>query len=195
MKIEAAPRIMIVATLCALSLIAVVLVEGAARASGQEVLLAMQAVDPRSMLSGHYVQIDLDQTLPLADHCPESQAGGDWIALKPLGNGVYGVAGGAHSRDQTEQIGPVAVKGTFECNEPIPKGEVNPDGVEGSIHINVGIDRFYINQTEAERIANVLNQQNNGPARAFAIVSVGADGQARLKGVEIDGRRLELSLL
>jgi uncharacterized membrane-anchored protein len=193
MKIAAAPRIMIVAAVCALALIGVVVAEGAARAGGQEVLLPIQGVDPRALLSGHYVQIDLSETLAPSDHCPDQQEGWDWIALRPLGGGVYGVAGGAHSRDQTEQIGPLAVKGTFTCSAPTAPGKTDPTGENGAIQLKIGIDRFYIDQARAEHIAEVLRQAPAAKPVAYAIFSVGTDGQARLKGLKIDGRRLELN--
>ncbi|MFT3727243.1 MAG: GDYXXLXY domain-containing protein [Terricaulis sp.] len=195
MKLNTAPRIMIVAAACAIALVGVVLLEGAARGGGQEVLLPMQAVDPRDMLSGHYVQIALNQTLQPTEHCPDEQSGWDWVALRPIGGGAYAVAGGAHSRDQTEQIGPVSVKGSFSCMPPTPPGSDVPEGQSGNIRLEIGVDRFYINQAEAERIDQILRDSRGGEARAFAIVSVGSDGQARLKGVQIDGKRLELSWL
>jgi len=193
MKIGSAPRIMIVAALCALALIGVVISEGAARASGQEVLLPVQAVDPRSLLSGHYLEIDLNQTLGPSAHCPEEETGWDWIALKPIGGGVYGVAGGAQSRDQTEQIGPLAVKGTFECSSPTPASKTDAAGENGWLHLNIGVERFYIDQAQGEHIAQVLRQAPLNKPNVFAIVSVSADGQARLKGLQVEGRRLLLN--
>ena len=74
MKIQPAPRILAVAALCAASLIALVVSEGVARESGQEVLLPMEAVDPRSLLQGHYVQLRLTQRLEPNEPCPQSKA-------------------------------------------------------------------------------------------------------------------------
>ena len=154
----------------------------------------MQAVDPRSLLSGHYVQISLSQTLQPTDHCPDEQSGWDWIALKPIGGGVFGVAGGAHSREQTEQIGPVSVKGSFTCTPPSPPSK-NDEGSTGRIRLEIEVDRFYINQAEAERIDQIVRENRDGETRAFAIVSVGSDGQSRLKGLQVEGHRLELTWL
>jgi hypothetical protein len=196
MKIDAAPRILVVAAICAISLIGVVIAEGAARASGQEVLLPIQAIDPRTILGGHYVQFDITQTLSSSEHCPDQRPNWDWIALRPLGGGVYGVAGGADSRDQTEQIGPVSVKGEYVCSAPTPVNSENPGGVNGWIRLQIGIDRFYASQTDAERVAQVLSEQRaDEQSRAYAIVSVGRDGQARLKGLQIGGKRIELNWL
>lgn len=192
MKINAATRILIIASVCALSLIGLVVSEGVARQGGQDVLLPMEAVDPRSLLSGHYVQLGLTQRLEPGQTCP---TGGDqeWVALRQHGE-IYLAAGGAASREQAQLLG-LPVKGGFDCSEPTPAidgGEAFP----GWLALHIGVDRFHINQTDALRIERVLREQNvNEATRAYAIVSIGRDGRARLKGVRIDGERLELSWL
>lgn len=192
MKVNAAPRILIVAGLCAASLIGLVVSEAFARQGGQEVLLPMEAVDPRSLLSGHYVEIDLTQRLTPEQTCP-STAGDNWLALRQEGD-TYVAVGAADSREQAQLLG-LPVKGRIECSEPTP-ANAGQAGVPGWVRLNIGIERFYINQTEAERIERVLREQNISEAtRAFAIVSVGRDGRGRLKGLLIDGERLELNWL
>lgn len=192
MKLNAPARIVLVAATCAAALITLVLSEGATRSSGQEVLIAMEAVDPRAILSGHYVQINLTQRLTAPEQCP-AEATGDWVALRQTGD-RYIVAGSATSRDGAQLIG-LPVKGTFTCNAPTPAS----DGVEatpGWLNLDLHIDRFHTNQTDAERIERILREQRpNETTRAFAIVSIGRDGRARLKGLQIDGERLELSWL
>ncbi|MEZ6024351.1 MAG: GDYXXLXY domain-containing protein [Hyphomonadaceae bacterium] len=192
MKINAAPRILIVAGVCIAALVGLVISEGAARAGGQEVRLPMEAVDPRALLSGHYVVVDLRQRLAPGQQCPTGE--GDWIALRPEGD-HHTVAGAAPSRERAQQVGPLPVKGGFSCSEPVEDADgemVRP----AFVALDLDIHRFHINQTDAERIERVLREQRPDDAtRAFAIVSVGRDGRARLKGVEIDGERLELSWL
>ena len=63
MKIPVAPRILLAAGLCVAGLIGLVVREGLARAGGQDVRLAMEAVDPRSLLHGHYALPNLTQRL------------------------------------------------------------------------------------------------------------------------------------
>lgn len=192
MKVNAAPRILIVAGLCAASLIGLVVSEAFARQGGQEVLLPMEAVDPRSLLSGHYVQIDLTQRLTPDQTCP-SAAGDEWLALRQEGD-IYVAVGAADSREQAQLLG-LPVKGRIDCNEPTP-ARPGAEGVPGWVRLSIGIERFHINQTEALRIERVLREQNVGETtRAFAIVSVGRDGRGRLKGLLVDGERLELEWL
>jgi len=186
MRVQAPHRIMAVAALCAAALAALVVSESLARASGQEALVPMEAVDPRALLQGHYVQLNLTQRLEANEPCPQVEGGAEWIAFYRGGNDVLTFAGGARSRDGALQIAPVPVKGTFTCWESEP----------ATVQLDLGIDRFYIGQAEAERIERVLREQTPGEeTRAFALISISRDGRARLKGLVIDGERLELNWL
>jgi hypothetical protein len=193
MKIEAPPRILAVAALCAASLIGLVISEGYARESGEEIQLPMAAVDPRSLLQGHYVHLNFTDRLEPNEVCPAS-GDWDWVALRRQGD-IYVAAGGAISRDEAQRVGPLPVKGTFTCSPPTPASE----GVEpmpGWLTLDLGVDRFHINQADAMRIERVLREQRAGEeVRAFAILSVGRDGRARLRALMIDGERFELSWL
>jgi hypothetical protein len=184
---------MTVAAACVLALIGMVIAEGSARSAGLEAQLPMEAVDPRSLLSGHYVQINLTQRVEPGQPCPPGDPNSKWIALRRDG-AVYRVVGGAPSREEAQLLGPVQVRGSFFCNVPteIPDQPAQP----GWINLDLGIDRFHINQTDALRIEQVLREQApDGETRAFAIVSIGRDGRARLKGLMVDGERLELDWL
>ena len=192
MKLSSAPRILLVAAVCALSLIGLVVSEGAARQGGKEILLPMEAVDPRSLLSGHYVQLSLGRRIEPPEQCPP-EGDWEWVALREDGE-RYIAAGGAASREEAQLVG-LPVKGTFTCSAPTAAG----DGVEaapGWLALHLGVDRFHANQRDAVRIETVLRaQRSDQPTRAYAIVSIGRDGRARLKGLMIDGERLDLSWL
>jgi len=193
MRVQAAPRILAVAALCAAALVTLVVSEGVARASGEEALLPMEAVDPRALLQGHYVQLSLAQRLESGARCPQIEGDAEWIAFNRDEGRVLRFAGGARSRDGAQQIAPVLVKGTFTCSEPASGVDGNP-GTPGSVWLDIGLDRFYINQTDAVRIERILREQRPGEeTRAFAIVSIARDGRARLKGLVVDGERLELN--
>lgn len=193
MKILAPHRILAVAGLCAAALVALVISEGLARDGGQEITLPMEAVDPRALLSGHYVQLNFTNRLEQNEVCPTNSAG-EWVALRPQNN-IYVAAGSADSRDQAERLGPLSVKGTFTCSAPTPA----QDGVEpmpGWLTLDLGVNRFHINQSDAVRIERVLREQRPGEeTRAFAILSVGRDGRARLRALLIDNERFDLRWL
>ncbi|MCR6644207.1 MAG: GDYXXLXY domain-containing protein [Terricaulis sp.] len=194
-------RILIVAALCVAALIGLVVREGMARAGGQEVLLAMQPVDPRSLLGGHYVIVSLHEDIPPGAPCPATldqstpaQASSSlprtWLALAPNGR-HHSVAGMAQTRAGAEKLGPIVVRGAAACFAP----ELDPADPQrtGFITTFIGVDRFHIAQAEALRIEQLLRDQNteDGPP-VFAIVSIGADGRARLSGLEAEGERLML---
>lgn len=193
MKITAAHRILAIAGLCAASLIALVISEGYARESGQEITLPMAAVDPRSLLSGHYVQLNFTDRLEPGVTCPEA-GDWEWVALRPEGD-IHVAAGGAASRELAQRVGSLPVKGTFACSPPTPASE-GVEAMPGWLTLDLGVDRFHINQTDALRIEQVLREQSpDEETRAFAILSVGRDGRARLKALLIDGERFDLSWL
>lgn len=199
MKLGPAPRILAVAGLCAAALIGLVISEGFARQGGQEIMLPMEAVDPRALLGGHYVALNFMQRLEANELCPPNIETAqnndlDWVALRPQ-NDIYIVAAAALSRDEAEQLGPLPVKGRFTCLAPTP-AQADVNAAPGWLTLNVGVDRFYINQTDALRIERVLRDQRpDEQTRAFAILSVGHDGRARLKALLIDGERFDLSWL
>lgn len=197
-------RILIVAALCIAGLIGLVVNESRARDSGTEILLAMEAVDPRTLLSGHYVIISLRESLGAEEPCPPSAREAPWesplsappyerlwLALAPHAD-VHRVVGSALTREQALQVAPLAVRGRFTCTTAAAASDGFP-GAPGWVMLDLGIDRFYANQAEAERIDRVLRAQPPGSeARVYAIVSIGDDGRARLRGLMVDGERLEL---
>lgn len=193
MKVAAPTRILAVAALCAASLVALVISEGFARDAGQEVTLPMAAVDPRAILSGHYVQLNFTDRLEQNESCPVATEG-EWIALRREGD-IYVAAGAAPSQDEAQRIGSLPVKGTFTCSPPTP-AQVDVEAMPGWLTLDLGVDRFHINQADAMRIERVLREQTAGEgARAFAVLSVGRDGRARLRALIIDGGRFDLNWL
>lgn len=185
-------RILAVAAICIAALIGLVLREGAARAAGTEIMLAMEAYDPRALLQGHYVMIDLRDRLPPGQPCPPVPDTADqiWVAFAPDGD-THRVAGAAAARADAEHFAPLVARGFVTCTQPTAiEGEPQQPAI---VWLNLGFDRFYIDQADATRIERVLRGQSpDAPGRVFAIVSIGQDGRGRLKGLVVDGERLEL---
>ena len=91
------------------------------------------------------------------------------------------VTGAAKSREAAARLGTVAVRGAARCEA-------------GAVRLDIGLSRFHADQDEAQALERALRARRPGdPATAFALVSAGRDGRARLKGLLIDGRRVELS--
>jgi|CXWL01.1.fsa_nt_gi hypothetical protein len=189
-------RILIVAGLCIAGLVGLVVNESIARDRGVETLLPMEAVDPRSLLSGHYVIVQLRETIEPGAPCFTNDENAQWVALTPNGetvNGaaIYSLAAAAPTRAEVPTTpSAVLARGSFYCAEPTAPA----DGFAGSpgwIDLSLGIDRFHINQAEAERIDRVLRTRGE-QTKVHAIVSIGEDGRARLQGLMVDGERLDL---
>jgi hypothetical protein len=173
--------------LLTLVLTGLVVREGQARAAGREVRLAMEGVDPRALLTGHYAALSLAEPLPAGAPCPpgtdrspptgpfESRPVG-WVALAPAGAAWRPVAV-AETRSGALRAGQVAVRGRLDCRA----GE--------RLELDIGVRRFHASQREAEALEAALR---DGGTQAYAVVSVGRDGRARLKGVEAGGRRVTL---
>jgi len=191
-------RILIVAALCIAALIGLVVRESMARDGGQEVQLAMGAIDPRALLQGHYVIVALQDRLANEAPCPASLQHGvegdprhHWLALSPNGP-RHTISGQAASREEAMRLGALAVRGTGSCVMPAVSEGESPEA--GIVQADIGISRFHIRQAEAERIERVLAAQRpEQETRAYAIVSIGADGRARLKGLNVEGERLMLN--
>ena len=184
-------RIAAAVAVLVLLLVGVVLRENGARAAGREVLLPMEAVDPRDLLTGHYVALRLSQQLALGQSCPRERTSfeeGGWIGLKPAGGHYRFVGVGASRQAALAGGAQLAVRGGVYCSRTA-FGDAEADVVT----LDIGVDRFHADQDEAQAIETALRQRRQGEAPAFAVVSVGDDGRARLKGVIVGGKRTDLT--
>jgi len=193
-------RILAVALAAIAGLVALVAYEETARAEGTEITMAMDPVDPQALLSGHYVQVGLNETLPPGQPCPPGATTGvfpnpyptlanrmdHWVALA-RNAGHYSVAGVAETRAAALRFAPLVAEGDAYC-------QVSAPTAPGSVATNLGVDRVSLSQAEAQRIADLtattLTHQG-GPV--LALLSIGQDGHARLKGLVANGQRIEPS--
>lgn len=197
MRLPSVPiRIIAVAGVLAVALVGLVVREGVARAQGQEVRLAVGGYDPRSLLSGHYVQFQLSDRLPAETACRWKgrrleQLPGGWLAVRREGAG-HRIVGMAETRAAALRQGEMAMRGKVTC---IGAAWTPPGGTRQesslSASLDIGIDRIHLAQDEALRIENALRTTLR-PEDAQVILSVGADGKPRLRGVIVGGERTEL---
>jgi hypothetical protein len=205
MRLATGLRILLAAALAIVGLIGLVAHEGWARANGKEVLLAMETMDPRSLLSGDFVQIELREVVPPGGACPP---GVDpigsfpypkgppvrWIALAPRA-GHYAAVGAAQTRAAAARYGLLLVRGKADCEPPQPAQE-GQAAQAGWLDLDLGDNRFYADEAEVKQINDVLDdRRTSAGATVTAIMSIGDDGRARLKGLMVGARRIELSFL
>jgi len=204
-------RIVAVAVLLFVALTAMILREEQLRQSGREVLLSLETVDPRDLLSGHYAALSLEEPLDLGQPCPlhhwdpphpqhfpwsDQPPPDGWIALSRKGD-HYVPTGFAKTKADAAKFGEILVRGGFYCVEIYPIAQDGPSRtVPQATVLVIGVSRFHADQRQAEHIAASMPVFMPGrapPAPAYAIVSIGADGRARLKGLQVAGQRLTLS--
>lgn len=190
MRLPSTPaRIVAAAALLSLALVGLVVREGMARAEGQEVVLPITGYDPRSLLTGHYVQFQLRSELPSGTPCPPGAGGYSrrpdaWVALRRQGD-HHVATGVALSRAAAGKLGEIVVRGDIDC-----LARVAPETTW--VILNLGVDRLHTDQDQAEALQKALTATPDGPPRADAVVSIGRDGKARLKALVVNGRRTDL---
>jgi uncharacterized membrane-anchored protein len=186
-------RLLAAGAICLAALVALVVIEARARSAGTEVILPMQPVDPRSLLSGHYVQMAFGEALPPGENCPPTDLGYEqgWIALRRE-EGRHVITAAARSRDDAARQGEITMRGALHCNPPVP----GADGAEpspGNLTLQLAVERFHADQDEALAIERAMTDRSSESARVYAILSVDDAGTPRTKGLIVDGRRIMLT--
>lgn len=143
--------------------------------NGQEVLLAVQPVDPRDLLRGDYVRLGYDiSSIPAALFVPPVTGDGDyqerpvWVLLRKSAEGRYAVASAAFDRAAlpAAAAGEVVIRGTAE----------GMPGAEGSASVSYGVERFYLPEGAGKPIEVDMRTRP-----FFVVLAVGEDGTAQIK--------------
>jgi hypothetical protein len=191
-------RILAVAVLTVLALIGLVVHEQIARDAGTEIRMAMQPVDPQSLLSGAYVEVSPTESLPVGQPCPPGATEGPppptdlgqrpshWLALARRGD-TWSVAGVADTQAAAARFAPLTARGDAYCIALAPD-------TPGSVTADLGVDRVSLSQAEATHVSELVARPvAQGGGTVQALISIGADGQARMKGLVVNGQRMELT--
>lgn len=200
MKLPSAPvRILAAAAVLAAGLVGMVVRENMARDAGQEVRIALAGYDPRSLLQGHYVQFNLSPEVPGGQCPPTSQrrftGEPEWVALRRTGD-HHVVAGVAESRREAAKLGEVVARGTALCSVATSVRMGDGPAVtreEARISLDLGVDRIHLDQAQAEATeADLRRARPAGGPPGYAVLSIGRDGRARVKGLIVGKRRIDL---
>jgi uncharacterized membrane-anchored protein len=156
-------------------------------ATGKEITVQAHGFDPRDFLAGHYVRLAYDFSTPTiaAPDCYNKKGATIWVALAPTP--------GTTNDLQASKV--ACSRADLHSDALALKGKSS-----GYSRIEFGIERFYATQKDAERIEKALRGFNpDASAEAqppvYAVLSVGKDGQARLKALLLGGERINLSWL
>ena len=187
-------RILAAALLLTTALIGLVLRENHLRDAGREAILSIDAVDPRDLLTGHYVALRITEARPDLTLCPKGLPTPDEPGLMRL---APGPDGRHHLVTGSPVRGEVKVTGFADCQDitlservpPVPGGPAL--AAPPIVTLDIGVDRYHADQDEAEAIDKVLRNRN--PGSAAIVVSVGPDHRARLKGLILNGKRTDIT--
>jgi hypothetical protein len=190
-------RVVAVMAACVLALIATVVQQELVVAGGAEITMAMQPVDPQALLSGNYVVVALNEPLPAGQACPPGATTGvalsptlapqpsHWVALAQRGR-VWSTVGVASSRAAALRMAPLVAHGDAYCMTPVPD-------VPGAVSTDLGVTRVSLSQAEAQRVADLVSRPAAaGGGAVLALMSIGEDGKARMKGLVVNGQRMEI---
>ena len=163
-------------------------------AAGRDILVNSQAVDPRALLTGHFARLALQ---PAAIDAPAAATSAlkpnarAFVTLEPAGApGDWRATAISSERPQTAAGAiVVAVRVTSVMSQESSTGGM------ARVDFAWGPDRIYLDQTEALAVEEAARRTVDAPTgaapRVRAILSLADDGGTLIKGVEIDGRRIE----
>jgi hypothetical protein len=193
-------RILAVALVAIAGLVLLVFYQEMLRADGTEVTMTMDPADPQTLLSGRYIEVTLNEPLPPGRPCPPGASSGAvpdtdptfathtdrWLALAPNA-GHDSVVGEAATREAAQKIAPLVVQGDAYC-------EVSAPDAPGAVSANLGVGRVSLSQAQAQRVSDLAATTPTHPSgTVLALLSIGHDGRARLKGLVANGQRIEPS--
>ncbi len=157
-----------------------------ARNSGSEIILDMEPVDPRSLFRGHFVIIrtplhDLDLlTLEGDDEFEDGDRVFVTLAQNPAGD-WRAVSTGKTQPDATKTFlqGRVEDISVFSLDT-----DDEPSINRRNLDVQYKIESYFADKTSAKALERKLRE-----AKMRVILSVAKDGQAVIRGIEIDGER------
>lgn len=167
-------RLVLITAAMTAFLIGMVVDHAVRRASGTEVILDLEPVDPRDLLAGYYVIV----STPLHTLEPDSLAGDDAFAA---GDDLYAII----EEDEDGSWRAVSIHLSRPEAGVFLHGKVQYAS-ETMIRANYNLERYYADEETAQALE--LRRRDDIESMRL-IVSVGPDGRALIRGIEIDGER------
>jgi len=154
--------------------------------TGREVVLEVTPVDPRSLFRGDYVilsyQISRVSSALLVGPPPVSGAP-VYVTIEQKEGNWHTVALSA-SRPSGPTAGQVVLAGRLRRNDWRRLGGEgrSPDATVG---VRFGIESYFVPEGKGRALESLVQDR-----RISAVIAVGADGAAAIKGLAVDGKRL-----
>jgi len=167
-------RLILIAAAMTVFFVGMVVDHTVRRATGTEVMLDLEPVDPRDLLAGYYIIL----STPLHRIEIESVSGDD--EFQP-GNDIFVVI----EADELGNFQPTAIYGAAPEAGLFIRGKVQR--AHGTfVRAIYNLERFYADEETAQELETRRRENTD---RLRLIVSVGSDGRALIRGLEIDEER------
>jgi uncharacterized membrane-anchored protein len=150
-------------------------------ASGREIMLPIRPVDPRDLFKGDYARLGFDISLLDASLVPGKSPPRDRLSRSGLPKTIYVTL--EQQADQTWK--PVAVADKLPAagaNQVVLKGRTQ---AWDRRRVSYGIERYFVPEGTGGRIEDLARS-----SKLSAIVAVDAKGNAAIKGLVTDGKRV-----
>lgn len=154
-------------------------------ASGREIALDIVPVDPRSLMRGDYVILNYDISRKDKGGAPGEFHGGEAVHVTiDNASGKWNVAA------VTKQVPP-----SVSATQVVLRGYISHawggENERQDLFLRYGIESYFVPENTGKDLEKLV-----GERKMQALVSVGADGRAAIKGLVIDGeRRLDPPLI
>jgi uncharacterized membrane-anchored protein len=152
--------------------------------TGHEITMPVKPLDPRDLFRGDYVTLGYDVSTLNTSNTPEGRlaelrmGSAAFVTLTPKADGGWMVKDVAPAFPSPVAPGDIVLKGR------VGNAWAQANGSEKTVSVRYGIETYFV----PEGTGPVLETQVRDH-KIEAIVAVGGDGTAALKGLVVDGER------
>ena len=150
-------------------------------ATGREVVLEVVPVDPRSLFRGDYVILAYDMSrIDTPSAMPPPARGDDiYVALQKGDEGKWLVAGAGRDRPASTAADQVVLKGRVQY------ATTGSEQAPSQTGVRYGIESFFVPEGTGRELEALVREK-----KLSALVAVDGDGNAGIKGLVVDGKRV-----
>jgi len=152
--------------------------------TGHEITMPVKPLDPRDLFRGDYVTLGYDVSTLNKSNTPEGRiaelraGSAAFVTLSPKADGGWTVKDVAPAFPTQVAAGDIVLKGR------VRNAWAQAGGSEKTVSVRYGIESYFVPEGTGRALENQVRDH-----KIEAIVAVGSDGTAALKGLVIDGER------
>jgi len=151
---------------------------------GREITMPVQPLDPRDLFRGDYVTLGYDISTLTKAKAPTAKLDGllrgstAFVTLTSQPGGEWSVSGVSEDFPAQVPASDVVLKGR------VKSAWARADGSEKTLNVRYGIETYFVPEGTGRDLESKVREH-----KIEAIVAVGADGTAAIKGLVVDGER------